>query len=85
MYGYQIAKQIKIMTNDTFQIGEGTLYPALKRLEEKMYLYSYWVSVDSNIKRKYYKTTEEGKIDLYEKIKSMETIISLIYKINESK
>ncbi|WP_347460471.1 PadR family transcriptional regulator [Clostridium sp. DMHC 10] len=37
VYGYLIAKKIKDYTNSLYEMGEGTLYPALKRLEEKKF------------------------------------------------
>lgn len=42
MYGYELAKNIKKESDDLYDMGEGTLYPALKRLESKGYLKSYW-------------------------------------------
>ncbi|MEW6070860.1 MAG: helix-turn-helix transcriptional regulator, partial [Candidatus Thermoplasmatota archaeon] len=51
-----------------FDLKEGTLYPALHRLEERGYLESDWVLEEGNVPRKYYKITKEGKIAL-ERIK----------------
>lgn len=78
MYGYAIAKQIKKLANNSLEIGEGTLYPALKRLEEKKYLDSYWKEKN----RKYYRTTEKGKIELKDKLDSWNIINNLIQEIN---
>ncbi len=78
MYGYKIAKRIKKMANNSLEIGEGTLYPALKRLEEKKYLEAYWDSSGCGNNRKYYKTTENGKTELGKKLESWNTINDLI-------
>ncbi|AJA46681.1 PadR-like family transcriptional regulator [Clostridium pasteurianum DSM 525 = ATCC 6013] len=78
MYGYAIAKQIKKLANNSLEIGEGTLYPALKRLEEKKYLDSYWGVKN----RKYYKTTEKGKIELKNKLDNWNIVNNLIQEIN---
>ena len=66
MYGYEISKTIKNLSEDALIIGEGTLYPALKRLE------------DSKKKRKYYEITEEGKRELDLKLKDFSLIEKLI-------
>jgi PadR family transcriptional regulator, regulatory protein PadR len=81
VYGYEIAKYIKDSTNSFYEIGEGTLYPALRRLEEKNFLTSYWGDTDKGGRRKYYKITSEGKIELDKKLESFRLISKLI---NES-
>jgi DNA-binding PadR family transcriptional regulator len=78
VYGYEITKKIKDYTNAAYEMGEGTLYPALKRLEEKNLLISYWGDTDKGGRRKYYKITNEGKKALEEKIKNWELINHLI-------
>ncbi|WP_252250682.1 helix-turn-helix transcriptional regulator [Clostridium sp. ZBS13] len=79
MYGYELSKTIKELSNNKLSVGEGTLYPALKRLEEKKYIDSYWVERGGKlIKRKYYKITIEGITTLKEKINDYEIINSLL-------
>ncbi|MDX8365553.1 PadR family transcriptional regulator [Cytobacillus sp. Hm23] len=67
-YGYQIAKKIKANSSNSYVIGEGTLYPALKRLEKKNFISSYWGESDSAGRRKYYKLTDDGRTELSKKI-----------------
>ena len=43
MYGYEISKTIKNLTENELTIGEGTLYPALKRLEERQLIENYFL------------------------------------------
>ncbi|MPQ33981.1 PadR family transcriptional regulator [Clostridium estertheticum] len=81
MYGYEIAKQIKKLAKNSLEIGEGTLYPALKRLEEKKYLESYWVSIGGKNNRKYYKTTKDGILELKRKLESLDIINDLIKEL----
>ena len=65
MYGYEISKTIKSLTENSLIIGEGTLYPALKRLEEKNLIENYFIELDtSKKKRKYYKITQLGLNEL---------------------
>jgi len=59
LYGYEIMQIIKTISDDTYEMSEGTLYAALKRMERKNWIKSYWQETDSG-RRKYYSMTEEG-------------------------
>jgi len=58
-YGYQIAREIKTRSGDVLDFQEGTLYPALHRLEKGGFIEAYVVSVDGR-RRRYYRLTEAG-------------------------
>lgn len=66
LYGYEIAKQIKILSAEIFSMGEGTLYPVLHKLEKLNFLESYWQEVEGR-RRKYYGITSQGLKALGEK------------------
>lgn len=79
VYGYQIAKEIKCSTNSLYEIGEGTIYLALKRMESKSLITSYWEDDDSTSKKKkYYKITEEGLAELAKKKNDWKIINDLV-------
>lgn len=59
LYGYEIMQIIKTISDDTYEMSEGTLYAALKRMERKNWINSYWQESESG-RRKYYSITEEG-------------------------
>ena len=61
MYGYQITKELKRRSKGYFAFKEGTLYPALHRMEKDGLLRSEWQVVEKGPSRKYYHLTEEGK------------------------
>ncbi|UVI28673.1 PadR family transcriptional regulator [Paenibacillus spongiae] len=64
-YGYEMAKSARERTAGSFELKEATLYLSLKRLEQKGWVASYWSSEESGGgKRKYYKLTEEGRLEL---------------------
>ncbi|WP_374720669.1 PadR family transcriptional regulator [Peribacillus tepidiphilus] len=67
MYGYELSKSVKEESKNSFQIKEGTLYLALKRLEANRYAESYWDESFEGGRRKYYRITEEGKVFLKRK------------------
>ncbi|WP_368490581.1 PadR family transcriptional regulator [Clostridium sp. BJN0013] len=78
LYGYKISKIIKKKSNMTYSIGEGTLYPALKRLESKDLIKSYWENNNLTGKRKYYSITTLGQRVLQEKLTQWNNITKLI-------
>jgi DNA-binding PadR family transcriptional regulator len=61
MYGYQIAKELAARSEGIFEFKEGTLYPALHRMEKDSLLTSYWEVVEEGPSRKYYTITEKGQ------------------------
>ncbi|GEO24988.1 PadR family transcriptional regulator [Alicyclobacillus acidoterrestris] len=82
-YGYDLAKKIKAFSNDLYEIGEGTLYPALKRLESKKAIESYWGASDTGGRRKYYRLTKEGSRLLESKMSEwnfLHQLIELCYR-----
>ena len=60
-YGFQIIKELREQSGGYFDLKEGTLYPALHRLEKRGYLKSEWVTQKSGMPRKYYVLTDSGK------------------------
>jgi PadR family transcriptional regulator PadR len=61
MYGYEIAEQIEQLSEGYLRYKEGTLYPALKRLEIQGWLESYWQQSHEGPRRKYYRLTKTGR------------------------
>ncbi len=59
-YGYEIAQTVMGQSNGYFDLKEGSLYPALHRLEQQKYLASFWREVDGR-RRKYYKLSAAGQ------------------------
>lgn len=82
-YGYEMAKALKEYSDDLYTISEGTLYPALKRLESKNTIVSYWHEVDGGKRRKYYQITEDGQKELANKRKDWLLIENLIRRSSE--
>jgi PadR family transcriptional regulator PadR len=60
MYGYQIAKELAARSGGIFEFKEGTLYPALHRMEKDGLLSGYWEVVEEGPSRKYYAITDKG-------------------------
>jgi transcriptional regulator len=60
MHGWGISKRIREMSADAFQIGQGSLYPALHRFENRGWVTSYWRPTDNNRVARYYDLTAAG-------------------------
>jgi len=58
-YGYKITQTVSQRSQGYFELKEGSLYPALHRLEQQKAISSYWESVEGR-RRKYYRITEVG-------------------------
>jgi PadR family transcriptional regulator PadR len=64
MYGYQIVKELQARSEGYFDLEQGTLYPALHRLEKDGLVDSQWEVVEDGPSRKYYHITESGRAEL---------------------
>ncbi len=82
MYGYEMVKALKEKSNDLYNMSEGTLYPALKRLEKKKWVESYWLDVPLGGRRKYYRITDDGRKELERKLSEWNNINSLIKSVS---
>ncbi len=68
MYGYQIIKELEKKSNGYFQFKEGTLYPALHRLEKTGLLKGKWEKLATGQERRYYYITEKGQKSLNDRL-----------------
>ena len=60
MYGYQIIKELEARSQGYFKFKEGTLYPALHRLEKAGLITGEWQTLSNSRQRRYYHVTEKG-------------------------
>lgn len=63
-HGYAIARWIEQATSDVLRIEEGSLYPALHRLEARGWIESEWGTSENNRRAKYYTLTTKGRVQL---------------------
>jgi transcriptional regulator len=63
-HGYAIASTIAQRSDDVLQVEQGSLYPALQRLEERGWISSFWGTSESNRRARFYKLTAKGKRQL---------------------
>jgi len=60
-HGWAIAQRIRLMSNDVLQVGQGSLYPALHKLEHQGWITSTWGESDNGRRAKYYSLTRAGR------------------------
>lgn len=77
LYGYEMTKRLKKLSNEMYDMSEGTLYPALRRMERKEWISSYW-SQHGSTRRKYYTLTDKGKNELERKRKDWNNLNELM-------
>lgn len=64
LHGYAIAQRIHALSHQALQVEEGSLYPALHRLEHRGFIKAEWGPSEANRKAKYYSLTPAGKKSL---------------------
>jgi PadR family transcriptional regulator, regulatory protein PadR len=81
-HGWGISARIQELSGDQFNIGQGSLYPALHRMEERGWVTSYWRTTANNRIARYYQLTADGRSALADEIaswrryaKAMESVI----------
>jgi PadR family transcriptional regulator, regulatory protein PadR len=81
MYGYELVKELEKRSGNEFSVKEGTLYPALHKLEKQEYIECYWQEQEKGPARKYYKITDAGKDMLLEKTNEWNNFVSVMNKL----
>jgi PadR family transcriptional regulator, regulatory protein PadR len=64
IHGYAIAQRLQQLSNDVVQVPQGSLYPALHRLENRGLLVAVWKSSDTGRQSKFYRLTPKGRRQL---------------------
>ena len=83
MHGWAIAQRISHMSNDVLQVGQGSLYPALHKLEQQGWIEAEWRDSENNRRAKYYSLTRDGRRALKQEAAQWERLsaaISLIVR-----
>ena len=61
MHGWGVAQRIQQFSRDVLQVNQGSLYPALHRLEHRGWIASEWGTSENNRRAKYYRLTDTGR------------------------
>src|SRR5918998_5362562 len=64
MHGWAIAQRIQLLSHDELQINQGSLYPALQRLERQGWIRAEWGTSETNRRARFYELTDDGRARL---------------------
>jgi PadR family transcriptional regulator, regulatory protein PadR len=81
MHGFGIALRIQQVSKDLLQLNQGTLYPALLRLQQHGLIASKWGVSENNRKAKYYSLTRAGRKQLEEEVESWDRMSAMINRV----
>lgn len=86
VHGYAIARRLQQVSRDVVQVPQGSLYPALHRLEFRGLLAAGWKATDTGREAKFYRLTRKGRAQLASETESWERLtraIGLILRVSE--
>src|ERR1044071_7952553 len=78
LHGYGIARRIEQISKDVLQLNQGTLYPALLRMEQEGWISSKWGASEKNRKAKFYSITAQGRKQLAKETRDWRRMSSTI-------
>jgi PadR family transcriptional regulator, regulatory protein PadR len=81
LHGYGLATQIETMSEDALRVEEGSLYPALHRLEEAGWIKARWATTEAGRRARVYEITAAGRTQLESQEARWKTITAAVGKI----
>ncbi len=84
LHGYGIARRIEQVSQGVLELNQGTIYPALLRLQQKGWIRAEWGASDNNRRAKYYSLTRTGRKQLATETEDWERIAAVIARMLES-
>jgi transcriptional regulator len=81
MHGWGISDRIRQMSQDVFQVNQGSLYPALQRLKRKGFVKSTWQTTENNRRARYYALTPAGRRQLAAELRDWERSSAAVNRI----
>jgi transcriptional regulator len=86
LHGYAVGQRLQQISRDVVQVTQGTLYPALHRLEHRQLLAAEWKMSDTGREAKFYRLTRKGRVHMERETRNWERLtaaIGLIFKTAE--
>jgi transcriptional regulator len=81
MHGWGVAQKILLLSQDILQVNQGSLYPALHRLEQQGLIAAEWGASDKNRQAKFYELTKAGRKQLAEETRNWERMAGAVARI----
>ena len=80
-HGWGIAQRIQQVTRDVLLVNQGSLYPALRRLEERGWIDAEWGTSDNNRRARFYRLTSAGRKQLQQETASWEEFVLAVTRV----
>jgi transcriptional regulator len=80
-HGYDVARRIQVSSDDALCVEEGSLYPALHRMERRGWITSEWGTSESNRRAKFYKLTRSGRVQFKREVDAWEALVDSISRV----
>jgi PadR family transcriptional regulator PadR len=84
LHGWGISKRIQLLSRETLSVGQGSLYPALHRLEQQGWIRAEWKASDLGRTAKFYALTREGKKQLERELRIWDRLSSAVRLLIEN-
>jgi PadR family transcriptional regulator PadR len=81
MHGWGIAQRLQQISQDVLQVNQGSLYPALYRLEQQGRIESWWGDSENHRRAKFYRLTKSGRRQLAEETASWERVTAAVARV----
>ena len=81
MHGYGIAQRLQQVSENLLQLNQGTLYPALLRLEQKGWISSKWGTSENNRRARFYSLTKAGRKQLVREAEDWQRIVGVMGRV----
>ena len=78
MHGWGIAQRLSLLSNEALKLQEGSLYPALYRMEAKGWITAEWAQSENNRRAKYYRLTKAGRTRLQQEQQDWDRLSELV-------
>ena len=81
LHGFGIARRIEQVSGDAVILNQGTIYPALVRLEQRGWISSEWGTSENNRRARFYRLTATGRRQLKEEVANWERVAALVQSV----
>jgi PadR family transcriptional regulator PadR len=81
LHGFGIARRLEQVSEDLLHLNQGTLYPALLRLEQRGWIRSKWGASENNRRARFYSLTKSGRKQLAEEARNWERMASMVARL----
>jgi transcriptional regulator len=81
MHGWAISRRLKSISGDVLQVSEGSLYPALHKLEQEGWITAEWKQTENNRRAKFYSLTRLGRKELESEAANWKLLSSAITRV----